>query len=211
MPNEEKSFQELLAQAPEDEEQNQLVLHGAIARSKDPGTFVLKLQSGRSLTLPVDAVRSYKLLARSFGSLFVEVEIAVDKVPSEIANAELNAPVAQMKSPFEKGHLDLSHPALDIWPKGPYPFTDHTFPNQPEFIEGPVGGGYEQGWTGPASGIAGMTPFSLAAPHQVSPEYLAAMMQFALPWNRAIYTLPTGPTGDYHVPKFHLDPQVQRL
>ncbi|MGF6696977.1 hypothetical protein OKW38_001589 [Paraburkholderia sp. MM5496-R1] len=255
MPKEERKFDELLAQAPEDEEQKQLVLVGAIARTKDRGTFILKLESGRSLTLPVDAVLSSKLLARSFGSLFVELELAIDKLPSDIADAELNAPSAQFKVVNDSitfppvrdlqfktptgdytypGHWDTAYAALgapspqfkapwrDTGIKGPD--WDVTFPNHLDTIwesnsvpeklpshdvAGPVWGGYEQGWLSPASGLSGMTPFSLAAPHQVSSAYLSAMQQgAAFPWMHGRFTFPPGTFSDPPLPKAHADPQA---
>jgi hypothetical protein len=257
MAKEEKKFEELLSQAPEDEEQKQLVVVGAIARTKDRGTFNLKLENGRSVTLPVDAVLSSKLLARSFGSLFVELELSIDKLPSELAgDAELGGSfpqvkgLADVKTAFVRDHhlktpngdytyttpgqWDISYLALGA-PSAQIKTPVHDLPGLkgPDWdvkqhhldtiwesnavpdklptrdIAGPVWGGFEQGSLNPAYGVSGMTPFSLAAPHQVSTAYLAALQQASVyPGMRGRFTYPPGTFSDPPLPKAHADPQA---
>src|SRR5580704_8294957 len=84
MAEEKKSFEELLSSAPLAAKEDTVTLIGVLERSNQPGRFVLALDSGRSLTLEVKAVKDYRVLAGMVGQTVVEIDVARDHVPKEI-------------------------------------------------------------------------------------------------------------------------------
>jgi hypothetical protein len=72
MDSEEKSFKELVKEAPMEPT---LSVVGALAQSSEEGKFVLRLQDGRSITLETSSVKGYTVLGTSVGHTIVRIEV----------------------------------------------------------------------------------------------------------------------------------------
>jgi hypothetical protein len=110
MAEEAKSFSDLLSEAPLAPSGDTVSLVGALGRSSQTGKFVLSTGPGTSLTLDVDAVKSYQVIGGGVGQLLVQVEVDRAKVPDNAQEAGKPTP-----SGFTGIH-DLKHPTLDKYP-----------------------------------------------------------------------------------------------
>lgn len=80
MPDSQKSFEALVNEAPLATSERTITLVGALGKSKEPGKFVLTLQSGDSLTLDINAVKAHGVLGSSVGQTLVRIDVDADKV-----------------------------------------------------------------------------------------------------------------------------------
>ena len=83
MPTPDKSFQDLLAEAPMGQEFTSRFLYGGLARTAESSTFLLNLADGSSLTLPTAAVKSHTVVSSSFGQPIVQVELDTKALSTE--------------------------------------------------------------------------------------------------------------------------------
>ena len=81
MASEDKSFADLVAEAPEARAEGTVNLVGALAKSREAGKFVLTLQDGRTVTLETSAVKGHTVLGSSLGRAIVQIEIEASKAP----------------------------------------------------------------------------------------------------------------------------------
>jgi hypothetical protein len=88
MADEKKAFSELLSDAPLATTENAISVVGALARSHHPGKFVLLLAGGMSVTLDIDAVKDYRVIAGAVAQLLVEVVLDSNKVPRELKESQ---------------------------------------------------------------------------------------------------------------------------
>ena len=79
--SEKKSFSELLNEAPLASAERTVCITGVLARSNEPGKFVLTTGDNQTVTLDVDAVKEHKVLSGMVGQLVVQVEVDKDRVP----------------------------------------------------------------------------------------------------------------------------------
>jgi hypothetical protein len=173
MPDEKKSFRELLGDAPAASDTISLV--GTLSRSHEAGKFVITLADGRSMALNIDAVKEHTVLAGSVGQILVRIEVDSKSVPAEAALER-----AGLKSLWEDRTLpwnDIKRPILDTYP-GYWP--DITVPNFDQMVAGP--GPVPPGGDPWATGTTGV-PFALATPHHAPPGMIGAMQAWATPGN----------------------------
>jgi hypothetical protein len=221
MSDEQKSFGELLNEAPLASGENTISLVGALARSHHPGKFVLVLGGNQSVTLEVDAVKEYKVLSGMIGQLIVQVEIDRDRAPHSITHPQPGGvPIPQ--SPFTNLYLDLnsggfSNPLIDR-PVFTFPAVDNP-PVKSIFEPIPDPTGYNQGdpWQfgggvgGPVAG--GIAPFALATPHQAPPEVIAAMqanVPFGLPFGGP-NSSPAAPEHTSYILDTRTNPSIDKI
>jgi hypothetical protein len=183
MSDEKKSFGELLNESPLAAGENTVSLVGALARSHQPGKFVLALAGNQSVTLDVDAVKEYKVLSGTIGQLIVQVDVDRDRVPVSLGQGQpaLAQPAFVPNAPFKNPIFDQVFTSFIV----DHPFTNPIVDNPPvkfifEGIPDPTGFGVNPapfgGGFGPvAGGFAGLAPFALATPHQAPANALAAM------------------------------------
>jgi hypothetical protein len=87
MAKEQESFATLVDEAPLASAAGTVSLVGTLARSAEPGKFVLTLQDGRAVTLETAAVKGYMVLGTSVGQMIVRIDVDAEKVRPE---AEVN-------------------------------------------------------------------------------------------------------------------------
>jgi len=175
MADETKSFSDLLSEAPLAPNEDTVSLVGTLARSNQPGKFVLATSPGNSLTLDVDAVKSHQVIGGGVGQLLVQVDVDRAKVPESVQGAAtpLGLPVTGVHD--LKGIQDVKHPTLDKYP-----------------WEEPVR-------THPETDLG---PFALAAPQQAPQSALTAMQGAASSALMTVYSdvLGTGYRDTYKHP-----------
>jgi len=170
MAGQEKSFQELLNDAPKAAETACLV--GALSRSPEAGKFVLTMMDGRAVTLPTGAVRDYVVLTGGVGQLLVRIEVDQAQLPADAA-AAMETDAGQIRSIVWTDHTlpgrDLKAPVLDTHP-GVFP--DIKIPYVDQYVAGPA-----PVYPGDpvTAGYAAMMPFALAMPHHAPAATIAAM------------------------------------
>jgi hypothetical protein len=159
---------------------------GALARSSQPGKFVLALSQGNSVTLDVDAVKGYQVIGGGVGQLLVQVDIDRAKAPESAAASPAKLPITGVDD-LKKPSADYKHP---IWDKYPWeepvkthPETDATFaatasPSSTytgvHDVKHPILDKYP--WEEPVRTHPETdAPFALATPQQAPESALAAM------------------------------------
>ena len=194
MANEDKSFKELVDEAPLHTSAAPVVLAGTLSRSDDPSKFILTLGDNRRLTLDVDAVKRHKVLGTVGGQQIVEVDVDPDKVPPDVASL---TPGLQGASSAYKFKFVWHDPQTLYWfdppspPKSPIVDTHpgvapdvtlSVLDHKPIYdeVSGPVtvppGGDPLEGFGGSRQAFA---PFALATAHQAPPAAIAAMQASA--------------------------------
>jgi hypothetical protein len=170
MASEKKSFSELLSEAPLASAEKTVCLTGVLARSNDPGKFMLTMGDNQTITLDVDAVKEHKVLSGMVGQMMVQVEVDRDRVPGSATEA--GAAVARPTFPIidqTAAHLDQHHTVpWDPW------YTDvltdvHKLPivDVPTNFSEAIGTGQETVVNPGDPGFGqGISPFALATPHQ---------------------------------------------
>lgn len=98
MANDKESFRELLRDAPLLSKATTVV--GSLIRSSEPEKFVLMLVDGRSLTLDIDSIVDYSVLARSAGQIIVSVDVDTVNVPADMKTAVPFSLLAPFQSPM---------------------------------------------------------------------------------------------------------------
>jgi len=111
MADEKKPFSELLNEAPLAPDENTVTLTGALARSSQPGKFVLATGTGNSVTLDVDAVKDYQVLGGGVGQVLVQLTVDRAKVPEAAQSA-----VKSESGIAQSGWPDIKHPIVDKYP-----------------------------------------------------------------------------------------------
>ena len=84
MATKDKSFEELVKEAPEAPAASNVSFVGTLAKSHEPGKFVLTLQEGNAVSFSIADVKSHTVLGSSVGQTIVRIEIEAAKA------AELN-------------------------------------------------------------------------------------------------------------------------
>ena len=179
----EKSFEDLVAEAPSADAETVTVV-GRLAKSPDPGKFVLHLADGRTHALPTSAVKRHTVLGNAAGHAIVQIDVEPEHLPA-------GERVPEFKPP-------LDTPQTWTWWSG-----DHTHPyfgwdtqTNPWFYEGPYAGVTTQSLPGsdvhgtiqesidPGSAVypalSAGAPFSLATQHQIPPQQLLALNALTL-------------------------------
>lgn len=187
MSAEDRSFDELLKDAPKAHVSDTVSIAGTLAKSDDPGKFVLTMADGKSVTLDTSAVKKHMVLGHSVGHTVVLVE--VDGASAEEAGLH---PGPGSQSSTIGGWLDQPHTSpIHILDKPP--FIDLNTP--PCKTENAVHEVHEQ-TDHQAAQIAGATPFSLALQHQVAQAQLEALYYSGLGGMRTYFSLNW--TTDHH-------------
>jgi hypothetical protein len=186
-----KEFTELLKDAPLASGGDTVSLVGMLARSGDPGKFVLHLADGSSHTIDVAAVRKHSVLGQSVGHAIVQVDVDKDKAPvvEGLPHPPFPKPIWDPKlpivdgkhPPFDKAFLDPKVPWLDKNPLADIP-RKYIGSDGPlgTLVEGVQWGGGNVVDPGPAQAAAGAMPFSLAMGHQVGGQQLDALQTVSL-------------------------------
>jgi hypothetical protein len=130
MSNPTMSFRELLDASPSVE--NELItLTGAILKTNDPNAFVLAMANGRTLTVPISAVVSHKIISESNGLFVLRLEIKREEFSSSISMAgDAQPEFAPGRPPVApKPLLDGlgSIPFFEFHPWGSLPPYEQTF------------------------------------------------------------------------------------
>jgi hypothetical protein len=146
MASHDKSFADLVAEAPAAPAEGTVSLVGSLAKSSEAGKFVLTLQDGQSVTLETSAVKGHTVLGSSLGHTIVQIEVDAGKVPA--INPQPLPPLAapQVRSApwgeYTLGHLDLASTAF-FDPTGPYaPFVLATPQQAPANVLGALNPGF---------------------------------------------------------------------
>lgn len=77
-----KSFEELVNDAPPAQAAGTVSLVGMLAKSSEPGKFVLTLRDGSELTLETAAVKEHEVLGASVGQTIVRVDVEAADIPA---------------------------------------------------------------------------------------------------------------------------------
>lgn len=159
MTGKDKSFEELVNEAPAAPAAGTVSLVGALAQSSEPGKFVLALQDGSTVTLETAAVKGHEVLGTSVGQTIVRVDVEAEKIPPTSPT-----PVSEIfRKPFKDPGSD-TFPPRDP-PKDPW--VDHKLPWQ----DPP-----KQPWVEHKEPVFDQfAPFAIATPHQVPASTLAAV------------------------------------
>jgi hypothetical protein len=81
MASEEKSFENLLKEAPSAPPPGAVSVVGILSQSQEPEKFVLSLQNGSAVTLEKASVKGFAVLASSVGQTIVRVDLDPAKLP----------------------------------------------------------------------------------------------------------------------------------
>ena len=164
MANQEKSFEDLLKEAPAAPGAGTMSLVGTLARSSEPGEFVLTLQDGRTVTLEKTAVKGHMVLGTSVGQTIVRIDVDASKVPAGAFGRSATPDI--FTPPTRDYTLEGRDVGKPIW-EDKSPWTDKLpwADKQPWTDKQPW-------WDHP---LVGVTPFAMATPHQVSPATLTAL------------------------------------
>jgi hypothetical protein len=220
MAKDDKSFKELLSEAPLAAKADTVTVIGALARATEADKFELTLADGHSVTLETNAVKSFTRLGSAVGQVLVQLELDAKLLPKDL---DLLKPALFQKPP----HKDINKPPNSDFPtKTPYEdLLRPYFVHQKPLYSDPKAPYYDFHGTGvldvintgiadtPHTGVAdtlgtgladtpgdpfhtgvaaaGAAPFALATPHQAPAETLAAMMQ--------LYARST-PVSDFYSP-----------
>ena len=85
MANEEKSFNELLSEAPLAANTDTVTVVGVLARTREPSKFMLTLANGQSVTLETQAVKSFTRLGSAVGQReLVQLELDAKQAPNDL-------------------------------------------------------------------------------------------------------------------------------
>ena len=128
----EKSFEDLLKEAPSAPAAETVSLVGALGQSSEAGKFVLTLQDGSAVTLETASVRNYAVLGTPGGQTIVRVDVDVAKVPP----SAFGTAGAQFKPPWsDQWSWESKTPRTDMrlwW--DPKPVADHKAWSDPTIV-----------------------------------------------------------------------------
>jgi len=179
MAKEDKSFADLVAEAPAAPVEGAVSLVGALAKSSEAGKFVLTLQDGRSVTIETSAVKGHTVLGSSLGRTIVQVEVEAEKVPAigaqPFPQATGTVKDIQTGAVDHTGFHDIgTEPGADAPNTRTYldlGFGTGLYDTSPLLEKVPISDAF------PAQ-AGGITPFALATPHQAPANVLEAMNPF---------------------------------
>jgi hypothetical protein len=125
MPQEQKSFEDLVKEAPAAPAAGTVSLVGTLAQSSEAGKFVLTLQDGSPVTLETAAVKAHTVLGTSVGQTIVRVDVEAGKIPA--INPQPLPPQANaLGTPFTNPDVDFATIAAADRPIT-IPDIDHPF------------------------------------------------------------------------------------
>jgi hypothetical protein len=200
MATRDKSFEDLVKEAPAAPPSGAASLVGTLSRSHEAGKFVLTLQDGRAVTLNTADVKDHAVLGTSVGQTIVRVDVDASKVPA--LNPQPLPPSQLFTNP------DVDHPfTYPVWRDTTVAWWDHH--HTPLYFDYTVAW-FDQGGKSPivdpqgtgfadqlppgntlAEGIpdptGGITPFAMATPHQAPAGALGGMT----PGPQTVYWLDT--------------------
>jgi len=212
-----KSFKELLAEAPLAEGAATTTVFGTLARSTEADKFVLTLANGQSVTLPTNAVKSYDRLAGAIGQVLVQLELDTKLLPKELDQLNLENTPAWFDT-HKLPIVDMGTLAVPDYPT----VVEHTgIVDQPTtgIADHPttaiadvlsvgtgaadIGGTLAEqiGPYGPVYGGGTVAPFALATPHQAPAETVAALTQMSQSTGLVPYIYFTRPLFDHKTPE----------
>jgi hypothetical protein len=162
MAQEQKSFEDLVKEAPAAPAAGTVSLVGTLAQASEAGKFVLTLQDGSAVTLETAAVKGHTVLGTSVGQTIVRIDVKSDKIrnnPQPLPWYRSDPEPAPWYRPVPK------HPILDKypWEEPVHPGPKHPY-GDPDFG---------------SSQLGGVAPFALATPHQAP----AGTLVQPLPWH----------------------------
>jgi hypothetical protein len=161
MTSEEKSFERLLEEAPAAPAGGVISLVGTLAKSSEPGKFLLTLQDGSFVTLETEAVKGHMVLGSSVGQTIVRVDVAAGSLPVRDQQMLRFNSVPAWESTFAIADA----PGLKFWLDVNWKAIMDVSPAHAPFVL-------------PAPDL-GLEPFALATPHQAPASAIAAMQGFA--------------------------------
>lgn len=192
---ERREFDKLLSEAPMAQEADTVTVVGSLARTKEPGRFVLRTPDGRSVTLDVDAVKSAKPIAGAIGQSLVELELDAKLVPEQWYKAGPD---------YTASYIDYQIPPIGHGGGGGYTrkeIIEVAYPTagQPVEMMATAGGygtrtyltGYT--WTTDHHVVEKPTydaaaPFAAAMPHQSDPATRATLTAYSFGGRRTYIT-----------------------
>lgn len=195
MANNEKSFDELVKEAPLAPTAGCTSLVGTLSRSSEAGKFVLTLQDGNAVTLNTADVKAHMVLGATVGQTIVRIEIDSEKIPAinpqplppraNIAGTQFTLPSIDFATIAAADRIftipDIDHPfTTPAWRDFTYAWWDHHG-TPPAIDYFPPGTGFAdqigpntlaEGIPDPMGGFGGsaqtarLAPFAMATPHQ---------------------------------------------
>jgi hypothetical protein len=181
MASEDKSFADLVAEAPGAPAEGTVSLVGALAKSREAGKFVLTLQDGRTVTLETSAVKGHTVLGSSLGRAIIRIEIEASKAPTlgprRFGRSTISPLLRNTGAWDQIGYGDGDDTPPFTSEKDPVesdPFTSEKDPNEKDpFESDPI---QEKDPTGEGTGsYEELDPFALATPHQAPPNVVRAL------------------------------------
>ena len=100
MAKDEKTFADLVKDAPSGAETGTVTVVGLLAKSDDPKKFVLHLQGGRSHTVDTAAVKKHTVLGHSVGHAVVQLEIDRESLPAQTDQPHAQLSIGAYGGPF---------------------------------------------------------------------------------------------------------------
>ena len=219
--SDERSFAELLADAPRAADEKHVTLVGTLGKSDDPKTFVLYVSDGSPHTIDVAAVKKHTVLGHSVGRAIVQIEVDREHLPESLS--QLGGLGYSLNEGAGTGVADIGHTTpvtdhltiaiFDVAPTAA--FIDHGTPAYLDTIGTIVGadqhGTLQETISDPGTVIdpalryagAGISPFSLALQHHVAQAQIEALASWN-PGQRTYYGYPTPLSWgfDHHPPIF---------
>src|SRR5271166_4461113 len=107
MASKDKSFEELVKEAPAAPAEGTVSLVGTLARSGEAGKFVLTLEDGSELTLETAAVKGHEVLGTSVGQTIVRVDVEAEKIPPTSPTRFPETIRKPWKDPWQEGGVTL--------------------------------------------------------------------------------------------------------
>ena len=181
MAKEDKSFADLVAEAPTAPAEATVSLVGALAKSREGGKFALTLQDGRTVTLETSAVKGHTVLGSSLGRAIVRIEIEASSAPAFGPRRHERSPMTSLLrgtgvwDQLGYGEGDDTPPfTSEKDPVESDPFTSEKDPLEKDpFESDPFA---EKDPTGEGTGsYEYIEPFALATPHQAPPNVVRAL------------------------------------
>jgi hypothetical protein len=199
MATEKKSFSDLLGEAPLATSEKTISLTGVLARSNEPGKFVLTTGDNQSVTLDISAVKEHKVLSGMIGQTVVQIEVDRDKVPAGEAGQGVGRPIKLPTFDQTIAYRDVQYTVpWDPWSTDvltdvhKIPYVDqHPYKQINEATGTIMENVVNPGNFGVDPGVAqGFAPFALATPHQAPQEMLAGAVP---PYQGPNFGGPMGP------------------
>jgi len=212
--SDERSFAELLADAPRAADEKHVTLVGTLGKSDDPKTFVLYVSDGSPHTIDVAAVKKHTVLGHSVGRAIVQIEVEREHLPESLSR-ELGGLGYSLNEGAGTGVADIGHTnaiadylTIGIFDHG----TPASFDTLGTLVGADQHGTLQETISDP--GIrevdpaqryagAGISPFSLALQHHVAQAQIEALASWN-PGQRTYYGYPTPLSWgfDHHPPVF---------